>query len=100
MVPLPRLQQQRARRRKKVKPRECGFIARKERDDTILSMKAETQEASPTRSIVGTVHRFGKNGVLYEVLREVDDTSVMIRVLDTNEETRYSITDVQKDPTN
>ncbi len=52
------------------------------------------------RPKVGAVHRFGTNGVLYEVLREVDDRSVLIRVLDTNEETLYPIADVRNDPTN
>lgn len=47
---------------------------------------------------IGTVHRFGKNGVLYEVVRPVDDMSVMIRVLDTGEETTYPIADVRQDP--
>jgi len=49
---------------------------------------------------IGTVHRFGENGILYEVLRKVDDTSVMIRVIDTKEEALYPIADVRKDPTN
>ena len=63
-------------------------------------METKTQGSSLTRPKNGAVHRFGKNGVLYQVLREVDDRSVMIRVLDTNEETLYPIADVRKDPTN
>lgn len=62
-------------------------------------MEVKTQGSSKSRPVVGTVHRFGEKGVLYEVLRTVDDTSAMIRVLDTNEETLYPIADVQKDPT-
>lgn len=61
-------------------------------------MGVSTQTPSKSEQIAGTVHRFGKNGVLYEVLHEIDNTSVMIRVLDTNEETLYPIADVLKDP--
>jgi hypothetical protein len=48
--------------------------------------------------LVGTVRRFGTNGTLYEVLRQVDDTSVLIHVLDTQEETRYPIAAALRDP--
>ena len=59
-------------------------------------MKAAA-EIQPS-SLVGTVRRFGKNGVLYEVLRQVDDISVMIHVLDTHEETQYPIAAALRDP--
>jgi hypothetical protein len=49
--------------------------------------------------MIGTVHRFGENGVLYEVVRIIDNSSAIIRVLDTGEETVYPIADVQQDPT-
>ena len=52
-----------------------------------------------SESFVGTVHRFGKYGVLYEVLNQANDTLVMIRILDTGEETLYPIADVLNDPT-
>jgi hypothetical protein len=50
-------------------------------------------------SIAGSVHRFGRDGVLYEVLRQIDDRSALIRVIETSEETTYPITDIQADPT-
>jgi hypothetical protein len=55
--------------------------------------------AQQDRSIIGTVHRFGRNGILYEVLREIDDRSAVIRVIETGEETIYPITDIRSDPT-
>jgi hypothetical protein len=61
-------------------------------------MKVAEKNQSPYSSLVGSVRRFGKNGVLYEVLRQVDDASVLIRVLDTDEETPYPIADALKDP--
>jgi hypothetical protein len=63
-------------------------------------MEVRMPTSSTSQPNTGSVHRFGKNGVLYEVVREVDDKSVMIRVLDTNEETLYPLADVRKDPTN
>jgi hypothetical protein len=57
-----------------------------------------TIQKQPLSSLVGTIRRFGKNGVLYEVLRQVNDASVMIRVLDTDEETSYPVSDALKDP--
>ena len=48
--------------------------------------------------MIGAIRRFGENGVLYEVVRIVDNSSAVIRVLDTGEETTYPITDVQQDP--
>lgn len=50
-------------------------------------------------SVAGSVHRFGRDGVLYEVLREVNDRSALIRVIETGEETMYPIKDIQADPT-
>jgi hypothetical protein len=61
-------------------------------------MKAEAARQTQSSSLVGTIRRFGKNGVLYEVLRQVDDASVLIHVLDTDEETLYPIADALKDP--
>lgn len=51
------------------------------------------------QSIAGSVHRFGRDGILYEVLREVDDRSALIRVIETGEETAYPIVDILADPT-
>ena len=59
-------------------------------------MQTEVKKHVP--SLVGTIHRFGKNGVLYEVLRQVNDASVIIHVLDTNEETIYPAAEVLQDP--
>ena len=50
-------------------------------------------------SIEGSVHRFGRDGVLYEVVREVDERRALIRVIETGEETTYPITDIRSDPT-
>mgnify|MGYP003394664799 CR=1 FL=1 len=61
-------------------------------------MKTEVHGKTTPQSLVGAVRRFGENGVLYEVVRPVDDSSVMIRVLDTGEETSYSVADVCRDP--
>ena len=54
---------------------------------------------STTATITGSVHRFGKNGVLYEVLKKVDEASALIRVIETGEETTYPIADILRDPT-
>lgn len=61
-------------------------------------MKTEVKERVSSQSLVGSVRRFGEKGVLYEVVRPVDDSSVIIRVLDTGEETTYSVAEVRKDP--
>jgi hypothetical protein len=61
-------------------------------------MKIDSAKQPLTPSLVGTIRRFGKNGVLYEVLRQVDENSVMIHVLDTNEEVIYPTADALKDP--
>lgn len=50
-------------------------------------------------SLVGHVRRFGPHGVLYEVVRILDDKRVLIRVIDTGEETPYSLDKVLADPT-
>jgi hypothetical protein len=52
------------------------------------------------RALAGTVRRFGPQGVLYEVVRLVDDDHALIRVLDTGEETTYSLDKILADPTN
>ena len=50
------------------------------------------------QELVGSVRRFGNNGVLYEVLRQIDDSSVLIHVLETGEETTYPIAEALGDP--
>ena len=52
-----------------------------------------------TATLTGSIHRFGKSGVLYEVLKKLDDTSALIRVIETGEETTYPIADIVRDPT-
>jgi hypothetical protein len=49
-------------------------------------------------SLVGRVRRFGPQGVLYEVLEILDDGRARIRVLDTGEETSYSLDKIIADP--
>jgi hypothetical protein len=61
-------------------------------------MKSDSQKSPSVESLVGTIRRFGKDGTLYEVLRQVDDVSVMIHVLDTEEETTYPLADALTDP--
>ncbi len=48
--------------------------------------------------LVGSIRRFGSYGVLYEVLKEIDEKSARIRVLETGEETAYPIKDIATDP--
>ena len=50
-------------------------------------------------ALVGTVRRFGPHGVLYEIIRVLDDKSALIRVIDTGEETPYSLDKIIADPT-
>lgn len=60
---------------------------------------SRVETGAHTFSFAGSVHRFGPDGVLYEVLREVDDRSALIRVIETGEETKYPIADIAADPT-
>ena len=50
-------------------------------------------------SLVGHVRRFGPHGVLYEVVKILDDKHALIRVIDTGEETLYSLNRIFADPT-
>jgi Family of unknown function (DUF5397) len=49
-------------------------------------------------SLVGHVRRFGPYGVLYEVVKILDDKRALIRVIDTGEETPYSLEEILTDP--
>jgi hypothetical protein len=51
------------------------------------------------RALAGSVRRFGPHGVLYEVVRVLDEERALIRVLDTGEETPYSLQKILADPT-
>ena len=57
-------------------------------------MEIETQE--PT--LIGTIHRFGADGILYEVRNQMNEHTALIRVLDTGEEVTYPIASVRADP--
>jgi hypothetical protein len=49
-------------------------------------------------SLIGHVRRFGLHGVLYEVVKILDDKHALIRVIDTGEETPYSLDKILADP--
>jgi hypothetical protein len=51
------------------------------------------------RLLVGRVRRFGPQGVLYEVVKILDDKLALIRVLETGEETSYALDKILADPT-
>jgi hypothetical protein len=53
---------------------------------------------SPT--LVGTIRRFGPHGVLYKIIRLLDDKHALIRVIDTGEETSYALDKIISDPSN
>jgi hypothetical protein len=57
------------------------------------------QTTVPPAALVGSVHRFGPHGVLYQVIRILDDQRALIRILDTGEETPYALTKILADPT-
>jgi hypothetical protein len=49
-------------------------------------------------ALIGSVRRFGPDGVLYEVIRILDDQKALIRVIDTGEETPYALAKIAVDP--
>jgi hypothetical protein len=55
-------------------------------------------QTSIAAELVGTVRRFGPHGVLYEVIKIIDDQRALVRVLDTSEETAYPIRKILADP--
>jgi hypothetical protein len=50
-------------------------------------------------SLVGHVRRFGPHGVLYEVVKILDDRRALIRVIETGEEAPYLLDKILADPT-
>ena len=52
-----------------------------------------------TQELIGTYRRFGHEGIVYQVLEALDDETLKIRVLETEEETDYPIEDAVQDPT-
>jgi hypothetical protein len=56
------------------------------------------QTPAPSTVLVGSVHRFGPHGVLYQVIGILDDQRALIRVLDTGEETPYALAKILADP--
>jgi hypothetical protein len=51
-----------------------------------------------TSSLIGSIHRFGVDGVLYEVINKQNATTALVRVLETGEELGYPIADIHRDP--
>ena len=56
------------------------------------------QAPASRTDVVGSVRRFGPHGVLYEVLKILDDQRALIRVIDTGEETPYALSKISADP--
>jgi hypothetical protein len=61
----------------------------------VICMSIQTPTPS---SLVGHVRRFGSYGVLYEIVRILDDRRALIRVIDTGEETPYLLEKILADP--
>lgn len=49
-------------------------------------------------AIVGQFHTFGEAGIAYEVVEELDDSTVKIRVVETGETLDYSRDQLASDP--
>ena len=47
---------------------------------------------------INSIHRFGKNGILYEILGDIDKDTVRTRVIETGEETNYPKSHASRDP--
>jgi hypothetical protein len=56
-------------------------------------------QTSTPLSLLGHVRRFGPHGVLYEVVKILDDKLALIRVIDTGEDAPYSLEKILADPT-
>lgn len=67
----------------------------------MLETTDTSRKTPPLSALVhtGDVHRFGPDGVLYEILKVLDGDKALIRVLDTGEELPYAITKIVADPT-
>jgi hypothetical protein len=61
-------------------------------------MNLQTPVPPSGQALLGSVRHFGPHGVLYEVVKIVDDRRALIRVIDTGEETSYSIANILNDP--
>ena len=56
-------------------------------------------QAPPSPARIGSVHRFGPQGVLYEVIAILDNKNALVRVIDTGEEAPYALEKIFADPT-
>ena len=56
------------------------------------------EQAHTKPEIVGQFHTFGQAGVAYEVVEELDDSTVKIRVVETGETLDYSRDQLAADP--
>jgi hypothetical protein len=56
-------------------------------------------QPSMAATLIGTVRRFGPHGVLYEIVKLLDEKRALIRVLDTGEQTPYALENIIADPT-
>jgi hypothetical protein len=56
-------------------------------------------QAPMPSALAGSIRRFGPHGVLYQVIKVLDDKRALIRVIDTGEETPYSLDKILADPT-
>ena len=57
-------------------------------------------QAPVPSALIGSVRRFGPHGVLYEVIKILDDQRALIRVIETGEETPYALSKITVDPAN
>jgi hypothetical protein len=57
-----------------------------------------TVQTSVMPEFLGTIRRFGPHGVLYEIMKIIDDKRALVRVLDTSEATAYSLRKIAMDP--
>jgi len=58
----------------------------------------EAVSGEARRLIIGSVRRFGPDGILYEIKSVIDESSVLVRVIETGEEVIYPADAVHQDP--
>jgi hypothetical protein len=70
-------------------------------NDATAQTGNSSMNIQPPRSpaLIGSVHRFGPHGVLYEVIAILDNKHAMVRVIDTGEEAPYALDKILADPT-
>jgi len=75
-----------------------GCLKAAQRKGVVMAVAHKVTKQEQYQELVGSFHKIGDLGPVYEVLEIVDDSSAIIIILESGEKLEYPLASILKDP--